>query len=73
MVERTVVVLAEPGMFENVGLGKHVPIEEEEMTEGLSGLKGEVRRFKGCCGDSGDKGHNDSRRIDRAFIPILLW
>ena len=73
MVKGTVVVFVEPGVFENVGLGERIPVEEEEMTEGLLGLKGEVRGFKGCCGDSGDEGHNDSRRIDRAFIPILLW
>ena len=68
-----VVVFAEPGVFEDVGLGECVSVKEEEMAEGLSGLEGEVRGFKGCCGDSGSEGHYDSRRIDRAFIPILLW
>ena len=73
MVEGAVVVFAKPGVFKNVGLGERVPVEKEEMTEGLSGFKGEVYGFKRCRGDSGDEGHEDSRRIDRAFIPILLW
>ena len=73
MMEGTVVVFAEPGMFKDVGLGERVSVEEEEMTEGLSGFKGEVRRSEGCRRDSGGEGHDDSRRIDRAFIPILLW
>ena len=61
MMEGTVVVFAEPRVFENVGLGERVPVEKEEMMEGLLGLEGEVRGFKGCCGDSGGKGHNDRR------------
>ena len=73
MVEGTVVVFAEPGVFENVGLGERVPVEKEEMTEGLLRFKSEVCDFKGGRGGSGDEGHRDSRRIDRAFIPILLW
>ena len=72
-MERTVVVFAEPGVFENVGLGKRVSVEKEEMAKGLLWFEGEVRKFEGCCGDSGDEGHNDSRRIDVAFIPIFLW
>ena len=55
-----VVVFAEPGMFKDVRLGERVPIEEEEMTEGLLGFKGEVRGPEGCCRDSGDEGHADS-------------
>ena len=73
MMEGAVVVFAEPGMFEDMGLGERVSVEEEEMTEGLLGLEGEVCGFKGGCGDSGGKGHDDNRRIDRAFIPIFLW
>ena len=73
MVEGTVVVLAEPRVFKGVGLGECVLIEKEEMTEGLLGFEGEVGGFKGCRGDSGGEGHNDGRRIDRAFIPIFLW
>ena len=69
----TVVVLAEPGVFKDVGLGERVPVEKEEMTEGLLGFEGEVRGFEGCCRDSGGEGHDGSWRIDRAFIPILLW
>ena len=61
MVEGTVVVFAEPGVFEDVGLGKRVPIEKEEMTKGLSGLEGEVRGFKRCRGDSGGEGHDNNR------------
>ena len=72
-MEGTVVVFAEPGVFEDVGLGERVPVEEEKMTEGLSGLKGKVCDLEGCRGDSGDEGHKDNRRIDRSFIPILLW
>ena len=68
-----VVVFAEPGVFKDVRLGERVPVEEEEMTEGLLGFKGEVRGFERCGRDSGDEGHDDSRRIDRAFIPIFLW
>ena len=69
----TVVVFAEPGVFKAVRLGERVPIEEEEMTEGLLGFKGEVRGFEGRRRDSGGEGHDGSRRIVRAFIPILLW
>ena len=72
-MERTIVVLAEPGVLERVGLGKCVSIEKEEMAEGLLWFEGEVRKFERCCGDSGDEGHDDNRRIDRAFIPIFLW
>ena len=61
MMEGTVVVFAEPGVFEDVGLGKRVPVEKEEMMKGLSGLKGEVCGFKGCCGDSGGEGHDNNR------------
>ena len=68
-----VIVFAEPGVFKDVRLGKRVPVEEKEMAEGLFGFKGEVRGFEGCRRDSGGEGHDDSRRIDRAFIPILLW
>ena len=68
-----VVVFAEPGMLEDVRLGERVSVEEEEMSEGLSGFKGEVHGFEGCRRDSGSEGHDESRRIDRAFIPILLW
>ena len=56
-----VVVFAEPGVFKDVRLGERVSIEEEEMTEGLSGLKGKVCGFKGRCRDSGGEGHDDSR------------
>ena len=72
-MEGTVVVFAEPGVLEDMGLGKRVPIEEEEMTKGLFGFEGEVCDFKGGSGNSGSEGHDDSRRIDRAFIPIFLW
>ena len=72
MVKGAVVMFAEPGVFKNVGLGECVSVEKEEMTESLSGLKGEVCGFKGGRGDSGDEGHKDNRQIDRAFIPILL-
>ena len=61
MVKGAVVVFAEPGVFENVGLGERVPVEKEEMTKGLLGFKGEVCGFKRRRGDSGDKGHEDSR------------
>ena len=37
-----VVVFAEPRVFKDVRLGERVPVEEEEMTEGLLGFKGEV-------------------------------
>ena len=73
MVKGTVVVLAEPGVFKDVGRGECVSVEEEEMTEGLLGFENEVRGFEGRRRDSGGKGHDDSRRIDRVFIPILLW
>ena len=73
MVERTVVVFAEPGVFEDVRLGERVSVEKEEMAKGLSRLEGEVYKFEGCCGDSEGEGHNDSRRINMAFIPIFLW
>ena len=69
----TVVVFAEPGVFKDVGLGEGIPVEEEEMTEGLLGFKGEVCGLEECRRDSGGEGHDDSRRIDRAFIPIFLW
>ena len=72
-MEGTVIVFAEPRMFEDVGLGERVSVEEKEMTKGLLGFKGEVRDFEGGSGNSGDEGHDDSRRIDRAFIPIFLW
>ena len=68
-----VIVFAEPGVFKDVGLGERVPVEEEEMTEGLFGFEGEVRRFERRRRDSGGEGHDDSRQINRAFIPILLW
>ena len=68
-----VAVFTEPRVFEDMGLGERVSVEEEEMAEGLLGFEGEVREFKGGCGNSGDEGHDDSRRIDRAFIPIFLW
>ena len=73
MVEGTVAVFAEPRVFEDMGLGKCVPVEEEEMTKGLLGFEGEVCDLEGGSGDSGSEGHNDKRRIDRAFIPIFLW
>ena len=66
-------MFAEPGVFKDVRLGERVPVEEEEMTEGLLGFKGEVRGLKGCRRGSGGEGHDDNRRVDRAFIPILLW
>ena len=66
-------MFAEPRVFESVGLGERVSPEEEEMAKGLMWFEGEVGGFEGCCGDSGSEGHDDSRRIDRAFIPILLW
>ena len=72
-MERTVVVFAEPGVFEDVRLGECVSIEKEEMAKGLLWFEGEVHEFEGCRGNSGDEGHDDSRRIDRAFIPIFLW
>ena len=73
MVEGAVVVLAEPGVFEDMGLGKRISVEEEEMAERLLGFEDEVCGFKWGCGDSESEGHVDSRRIDGAFIPILLW
>ena len=66
-------MLAEPGLFENVGLGECVPVEEEEMAESLMRFKGEVCGSEGCCGDSGGKGHDGSRRMVAAFILIFLW
>ena len=60
MMKGAVIVLAEPGVFEDVGLGERVPVEEEEMTEGLLGFEGEVRGFEGRCRDSGSEGHDDS-------------
>ena len=72
-MEGTVIVFAEPRVLEGMGLGERVSVEEEEMTKGLLGFEGEVCGFKGGCGDSGGEGHDDSRRIDRAFIPIFLW
>ena len=72
-MEGTVVVFAEPKVLEDVGLGECVSVEEEEMAEGLLGFEGEVCEFKGCCWNSGGEEHDDSRRIDRAFIPIFLW
>ena len=72
-MEGTVIVFAEPRVFEDMGLRERVSVEEEEMTEGLVGLEGEVCGLKGGCGKSGGEGHDDSRRIDRAFIPIFLW
>ena len=72
-MEGTVVVFAEPRVFKDVGLGERVSVEEEEMAERLLGLEGEACGFKGCCGNSGSEGHDDSWRIDRAFIPIFLW
>ena len=71
-MEGTVTVFAEPRVFKDMGLGERVSVEEEEMTEGLLGFEGEVCEFKGSCGNSGDEGHDDSRRTDRAFIPIFL-
>ena len=59
-MEGTVVVFAEPGMFKDVGLGERVPVEEEEMTEGLLGLEGEICGFEGRRRDSGGEGHDDS-------------
>ena len=73
MMEGTVVVFAEPRVFKDVRLGECVPVKEEEMAESLSGFKGEVRGLEGCRRGFGSEGHDDSRRIDRAFIPILLW
>ena len=72
-MEGTVAVFAEPRVFEGMGLGERVSVEEEEMTEGLLGFEDEVCGFKRGCGSSGGEGHDDSRRIDRAFIPIFLW
>ena len=72
-MEGTVAVFAEPRVLEDMGLGKCVPIEEEEMAKGLFGFEGEACDFKGGSGNSGSEGHDDSRRIDRVFIPIFLW
>ena len=72
-MEGAVVVFAEPRVFKDVGLGERISVEKEEMAEGLLGFEDEVREFKGGCGNSGSEGHDDSRRIDRAFIPIFLW
>ena len=72
-MEGAVTMFAEPRVFKDMRLGECVSVEEEEMTEGLLGFEGEVCGFKGGCGNSGGKGHNDSWRIDRAFIPIFLW
>ena len=68
-----VVVLAEPGMFENVGLGERISVEKEEMTEGLLGFEGKVCGSEGSCGDSRGEGHDGSRRMVVAFIFIFLW
>ena len=73
MMEGTVIVFAEPRVLEDMGLGERVSVEEEEMTEGLLGLEGEVCGFKGGSGNSGGEGHDDGWRIDRVFIPIFLW
>ena len=72
-MERTIVVLAEPGVFENVGLGKCVSVEKEEMAKGLTWFEGEVCKFEGCCGESGGEGHNNCRWVDMAFIRVFLW
>ena len=73
MMEGTVIVFAEPRVFEDMGLGERVSVEEEEMMEGLLGFEGEVCGLKGGGRNSGGEGHDDSWRIDRAFIPIFLW
>ena len=51
MIEGTVIVFAEPSMFENVRLGEHVPVEEEEMAKSLTRFEGEVGASERCCGD----------------------
>ena len=69
MMEGTVIVLAEPRMFEDMGLGERVSVEEEEMMEGLLGLEGEVCGLKGRCGNSC---HRRVRR-DTSSIEILAY
>ena len=71
-MEGTVAVFAEPRVLEDVGLGERVPIEEEEVAKGLLGFEGEAGDLKRGSGNSGGEGHDDSRRIDRAFIPVFL-
>ena len=60
VMEGTVVVFAEPRMFENVRLGERVSVEEEEMAKSLTGFEGEVGVFERHCRDSGGEGHDRS-------------
>ena len=58
VMKGTVVVFAEPRVFESVRLGERVPKEKEKMAKSLAGLEGEVGAFKRRCGDSGGEGHD---------------
>ena len=71
VMEGTVVVFAEPRMFEDVRLGEVVPIEEEEMAKRLTGFEDEVGAFERRCGDSGGEKHDFSWQMAIAFIPIF--